>query len=465
MKSIVMAGGEGTRLWPLSRKNLPKQFISINDEETFLEQTLRRLLKLSKPEDIYIVTQKSYKFLTTKIFSKIPGTKPENIILEPEGRNTAPAILLTIKYLKERMNIKTSELVLFIPADHIISPEEEFVKIVEESKDLACENITVFGIQPHKPETGYGYIELESEIRNGIFRVKRFVEKPSLEVAKEYIRSGNFLWNSGIFLFSIKTILNAFKNLAPDFYRIYENYSYEKMLENYSNLEKTSIDYAIMEKSKNIVCKKSSIYWNDIGNWESVYETLDKDSNNNAIIGDVITMDSKNNLIISKEKLTTLIGIEDLIIVESEDAILLCKKGMSQKVKNLVEILKEKNKIEAIEHPTVYRPWGSFTVLEEGPRYKIKKIIVNEGASLSLQRHLHRSEHWVVIQGTALVEVNNEKIYLHENESTFIPKSTPHRLSNPGKIPLEIIEVQNGEYVGEDDIERIEDPYNREEKL
>ncbi len=464
MKSIILAGGEGTRLWPLSRKDFPKQFLSIGSDRTFLQQTIERLLYFSASNDIFIVTGENYKFLIKEQVEKITGENFNNLILEPEGRNTAPAILLTIKYLIEKFNLPSDEVLFFTPADHLISPDEVFKEMIKKSEKMAKENIVVFGIVPDKPETGYGYIELDRNIEDSFYHVKRFVEKPSIEKAEEYISAGSYLWNSGMFLFSIEVMLENFKKYQKEMYEFFVDNSYEKMSENYTRLEKISIDYAIMEKTDQIVCNMVNIKWNDIGSWEAVYEVLDKDKSKNVLSGDVITLESENNLVISSDKrVTSLIGVRDLIIIDTPDALLVCNKKHSQNVKQVVEELKRKNKKIAVEQRTVYRPWGSYTILEESERYKIKKIMVKEGASLSLQRHFHRSEHWVVVKGTAKVQLEDKEIVLRENESTYIPKLALHRLSNPGKIPLEIIEVQNGEYVGEDDIERVEDIYGRQE--
>jgi mannose-1-phosphate guanylyltransferase / mannose-6-phosphate isomerase len=461
VKSIIMAGGSGTRLWPLSRKNYPKQFLSLIDDKSFINVTAERLLKLSAPEDIYVVAGEDYKLTIAGHLSKLLNKPFTNLIMEPMGRNTAPAIALTIKYLLDKEKVSGQEILFFSPSDHIIKPVGDFTASIMDSIDLAKDNIVTYGIVPSKPETGYGYVELGGEIKKNSYKVKRFVEKPDLAKANEYLKAGNYLWNSGMFLFSIDVMLSAFQKLAPELYRAVKGQSYEEMLAGYSKLESISIDYAVMEKADNIVCGKMAVDWNDVGSWDSVYEIFVKDKKGNALSGDVLTLDVENSLVISREKLTALIGVSNLAVIETDDAILVSDRSRTQDVKEMVNILNKAKRPEATEHTTTFRPWGSYTVLEASDRYKIKKIVVEQGQTLSLQRHAHRSEHWVVVKGTALVTVGDKEIYIHENESTFIPKSVQHRLSNPGKVPLEIIEVQNGEYVGEDDIERLEDNYGR----
>lgn len=456
-----MAGGSGTRLWPLSRKNHPKQFLSLFHGESFLQSTARRLLLLSRQQDIYTVAGEDYKLVIKGHLTEFFKKDFNNLIQEPLGRNTAPAIALTIKYLQEKENCAENEILFFSPSDHIIRPEKDFAEAVKEASTLASSHIVTFGVVPARPETGYGYIELGREEEKGAYQVSRFVEKPDEAKAGEYISAGNYLWNSGMFLFSIKVMVRAFEEYAPELFRAVKEYSLQDMIDRYKDFQNISIDYAVMEKTKNILCKKLTVEWNDIGSWDSVYEILPKDSNQNAVEGDVELLDVKNSIVLSDKKLTVLIGVSNLAVIETADAILISDRSKTQQVKDIVSRLKEKGRREADEHITTYRPWGNYTVLEESERYKIKKIVVNPGASLSLQRHVHRSEHWIVVKGTAKVRLEEKEFIIHENESAFVPKSTLHRLSNPGKISLEIIEVQNGEYVGEDDIERVEDHYGR----
>ncbi|MDP3013308.1 MAG: mannose-1-phosphate guanylyltransferase/mannose-6-phosphate isomerase, partial [Candidatus Subteraquimicrobiales bacterium] len=293
------------------------------------------------------------------------------------------------------------------------------------------------------------------------FKVERFTEKPDVKTADRYINEGNYYWNSGMFAFSIGTMVEEFKKYAPEINKIAEM-DFEGMTANFNQMPDISIDYAIMEKSDKVVMLPLDLYWNDIGSWDSLYDVLDKDENGNIKMGDILTLDTKNTLIIGNKRLISTIGLEDCLIVETDDAILIAKKGEAQKVRDVVNKLKNENRKEADEHVTTYRPWGSYTVLEEGPRYKIKRIVVNPQEKLSLQMHYHRSEHWVVVKGAAKVTIGDKEIYIHENESAYVPKSTSHRLENPGNDLLEIIEVQNGDYVGEDDIVRFEDVYGRE---
>lgn len=478
MKCVILAGGNGTRLWPLSRKSFPKQFLSIGDKETLFQKTVRRLLNYVDPEDLIIITNNNYRFHVKNQLNEIyrrlsidVEKLKDNIILEPVGRNTAPAIALAVKYIMDRLGSSEDEIIFVSPSDHIIAPEDKFTEYLKKAELLAKEgHIVTFGIHPYRPETGYGYIKRGESInkakdgsaegnadeRADAYRVERFVEKPDLETAKEYLLSGEYYWNSGMFAFSVRTIMEEFERHAPEiFARL--NGSYEDILCNFNEMPNISIDYAVMEKSDRAVVLPMDITWSDIGSWDSVYEILDKDHNLNVKIGEVLDIDTKNSLIIGNRRLIATVGLEDMIVIETDDAILIAKKGQAQKVKDIVTQLKKHGKKEIDEHVTTYRPWGNYTVLEEGERYKIKRIVVYPGERLSLQMHHHRSEHWVVIKGTAKVTIDGKEMFVHENESVYVPKSTLHRLENPGKVPLEMIEVQIGEYVGEDDIKRFDD--------
>lgn len=469
MKAIILAGGSGTRLWPLSRKNYPKQFLKLNGDKSLLQQTVERLLQAVKPEDIIVMTNNDYKFHVQSDLQTLNSkllTLNSNIILEPARRNTAPAIALGVKYCLEKLGCNKDEVVFISPSDHVIKPADKFAEYFEKAEEIAKRGyIVTFGIKPDRPETGYGYIKARSQSTEArtqkFFEVEKFVEKPDTETAKRYIEEGNYYWNSGMFAFSIGVMIEEFKRYTPEIGEIL-GMNLDDMIINFVKMPDISIDYAIMEKSNRVVTLPMELCWNDIGSWDSICDVLDKDACGNIKIGDILTLDTSNTLIIGNKRHISTIGLEDCLVVETDDAILIAKRGEAQKVKDIVNTLKKHSRKEIEEHITTYRPWGSYTVLEEGPRYKIKRIMVNPQEKLSLQMHYHRSEHWVVIKGTAKVTIGDKEIFIHENESAYVPKSTLHRLENPGKVPLEIIEVQNGEYVGEDDIVRVEDVYGRQ---
>lgn len=478
MKALVLAGGSGTRLWPLSRKNYPKQFLKLNSTRSLLRETIERLLPIFPPEDIIVMTNKEYKFHVISDLNSIAEDHhiPSfgNIILEPVGRNTAPAITLGMKYCTGKLKCRKNEVVFVCPSDHIIKPAEPFAGYIKLAGEIAGKgSIVTFGIKPTRPETGYGYIKagkpasyqankLDS-LKAEYFKVAHFTEKPDAKTAQRYISEGSYYWNSGMFAFGIGTMTGELRKYAPDIRNMLD-LSYDRMVADFRQMPDISIDYAVAEKSPKMVVLPLDLYWNDIGSWDSLYDVVDKDEKGNIRIGDTLTIDTKDTLIISDKRLISTIGIEDCLVIDTGDALLIAKKGETQKVKKIVERLKKEKRKEADEHLTTYRPWGSYTILEEEPRYKIKRIVVNPGARLSLQMHYHRSEHWVVVRGAARVQIGELEKNVHESESVYVPKSTIHRLENPGKVPLEIIEVQNGEYVGEDDIVRMDDVYGRKEK-
>ncbi len=379
-------------------------------------------------DDIYIVTHPNAYHV---IAEQVPDFA-DNILLEPAPKNTAPAIAFAMTELLRR-GADPKELLFVCPADHLIAPNKRFCEIINQAAAQALQGkIVTFGIRPTKPETGYGYIKADSA---------EFVEKPDLTTAQKYLASGDYYWNSGMFLFTIETMQKELALYAP-------------------NLDKPiSIDYAVMEKSKCVVVVPMDLTWSDVGSWENIYELLEKDEQKNVIRGEVVTYETKNSLIFAEKRLVTTIGLDEMIVIETGDVVLVASKKESQKVKEIVSQIK--GRTEAIEHVTVSRPWGSFTVLEEGVRFKMKRLSIKPLQKLSLQMHYHRSEHWVVVSGTAKVTIQDEEKVVHEGESIFVPKSAIHRVENPGKVSLEIIEVQVGEYLGEDDIVRFEDVYGR----
>jgi mannose-1-phosphate guanylyltransferase/mannose-6-phosphate isomerase len=411
--------------------------------------------------DILIVTNQEYRHLVRNQLVGLDPRFEQQIIVEPERKNTAPAIGLALKFLEGKLD--KNEAFLVSSSDYLISPEESFLESVQYAEEVAKQGRTVvFGVKPYKPETGYGYIKIKKGSGSKAVDAEQFVEKPSLESAKKYVESGDFLWNCGLFAFTVENFWKELSEHAADIFELC-NGSYADVAGRFAAMPNRSIDYAVMEKSKNISVIPLSLMWSDVGSWDSLYDVLDKDGNQNVKIGNVLDIDTKNSLIVGNKRLISTIGLEDVVIVETEDAIFFGKKGETQRVKALVEELQKQGKKETIEHLTTHRPWGQYAILEEGARHKVKRIVVDPLQRLSLQMHYHRSEHWVVVKGTAKVTIGETEQLLHENESIYVPKSTVHRLENPGKVPLELIEVQVGEYVGEDDIVRFEDIYGRVE--
>lgn len=459
MKLIILAGGGGTRLFPLSRTRFPKQFLKLSGDKSLLAQTIERFLPLVKSADMIVVTSGEYVHHVKTDLVAVKAVDA-HILLEPVARNTAPAIALAARYCIEQLGCETDEVLIVTPSDHVIREREAFAVCIGQAMELAAMGkVVTLGILADSPETGYGYIETGNAIGSG-FVVESFREKPDRETAESYLAKGGYYWNSGLFLFTIDRVMSELKEHQADLFA-QADAGLASMTRNFADMPNVSIDCAVAEKSRQVVMAPLTAKWSDIGSWDAIYEVLGKDGYGNAVKGDCIPIDCSNTLMLGNSRLIAGIGLKDLLVVETDDVILIAQKGESQKVKDLVNGLKSSGRIEADEHTTIYRPWGLYTVLGSGAGYKMKKIVVNPGQILSLQMHYHRSEHWIVINGTAKVTIGTIESMVHENEGVFVPQTTKHRIENPGRLPLEIIEVQNGSYLGEDDIVRFEDQYGR----
>jgi mannose-1-phosphate guanylyltransferase/mannose-6-phosphate isomerase len=466
---VILSGGAGTRLWPVSREALPKPFIKLPDGESLLQKTLKRAAGLPSVSEVLTVTNRDHFFLTRDEYGAAEGLPPLDYLLEPFGRNTAPAIAAAALHVAGRHG--ADALLLVLPADHLISDQAAFGVAVAQARELATEGwLVTFGIRPTAPETGFGYIEAGAAIGNAGHKVARFVEKPSLDKASAYLAAGNFTWNSGMFCFAAGAMLDALRAHAPELLSAVEATlaatDFAKpppvlATEHFKQVPDISIDYAVMEKADRVAVVPASFDWSDIGSWNALAELTAADAKGNRVAGEAVFVDAANCYVQGEDRLVAAVGVDNLLIIDTADALLVADRSRAQDVKAVVQQLKLTAHDSVRHHRTVHRPWGSYTVLEEGERFKLKRIVVKPGASLSLQMHHHRSEHWVVIAGMARVVNGEREIFVRTDESTYIPAGTAHRLANPGKIDCVMIEVQTGDYVGEDDIVRLEDNYGR----
>ncbi len=463
---IIMAGGTGSRLWPLSRELHPKQFLSLEGEAAMLQVTIQRLAGINCATPL-VICNEAHRFLVAEQLRQLEMLD-RNILLEPVGRNTAPAIALAALHATVHGE---DPLLLVLAADHVIRDVESFHASLRNAIPFADAGALVtFGIVARSPETGYGYIRRGDAAGDGAYNVAQFVEKPNLATAEKYVASGEYYWNSGLFLFRASRYLQELKQYRPDILQACEVAMLGANADmDFIRVEKTaffacpddSVDYAVMEKTNAAVVVPLDAGWSDVGAFSSLWEVLKKDENGNVLQGDVLAHDSRNNLVMSENMLVATVGLDDAVVVQTKDAVLVAARDRVQEVKQIVAQLKQLNRSEHQLHRAVYRPWGMYDSIDSGHRYQVKRISVQPGAKLSLQMHHHRAEHWIIVSGTAKVTVGDEEKLVAENESIFIPLGTVHALENPGKIPLELIEVQTGAYLGEDDIVRFEDWYGR----
>ncbi|MCP4649305.1 MAG: mannose-1-phosphate guanylyltransferase/mannose-6-phosphate isomerase [PVC group bacterium] len=470
-KSIyfIMAGGEGMRLWPMSRSHFPKQLHSLLGKESMLQQSIGRLLKIADPENILIGTREDLYFSVKEQWANMNLKADPWLILEPLSRNTAPAIALAILACRERFG--EDVIISTFAADHVIKDKKKFEELLKTGIRIAQKGqIVTFGIVPDYPETGYGYIKSGKKIEKDVFEVAQFKEKPSLQTAEKYVKQGNYFWNSGMFIFDSGVVAEALKKFSPEVWKTAEKVWKAKRKKNggvvfpqslFSKFSKVSIDYAVMEKASKLAVIKADFRWCDVGCWRMVHEMSEKDKNGNVFSGNIFSVDSSRSFIKSEKRFVAAVGVHDLVVIDTPDALLISEQGRSQDVKKVVEKLNAQQSQLTKFHATVYRPWGNYTVLEEGPGYKIKRMVVKPKQKLSLQKHNFRSEHWVVISGKARIINERNSILLKANESIFIRKKGKHRIINPYNTELVIIEVQTGTNISEDDIVRYEDIYER----
>ena len=471
---VILSGGSGTRLWPLSREAYPKQLLPLVGRGTMLQETLARLEGVADVGAPIVVCNENHRFMVAEQLRAV-GVKPHAILLEPVGRNTAPAVAVAamsaVSPGKGRARDLTDPTLLVLPADHVIRDVEAFQQAVAiGAREAESGRLVTFGVVPTGPETGYGYIR-RGPGEGPAYPVQRFVEKPALDAAREYVDSGEYYWNSGMFMFRATLVLDELRTLAPAIYNacVQAMMSAERDLdftrlpaEQFAACPSDSIDYAVMEKTRHAVVVPLDAGWSDVGSWSALHQAIPGNDSGNVEIGDVLAIDSKDCYLQSSSRLVATVGLEGHVVVETKDAVLVVPKDRVQDVKRIVEELKRQGRYETSLHREVFRPWGSYDSIDAGDRFQVKRLSVKPGASMSLQLHHHRAEHWVVVSGTARITRGDDVVLLEENQSIYIPIGKKHRIENPGKIPLHIIEVQSGSYLGEDDIVRFEDVYGRQ---